>query len=490
MKPEQRDFLRLIKAAAFVNPFAEKRKRIDEQALEISGGRLEGQKNVLTNLVHRVALCLEAIEKRKGARRSSLSAEDKDLRDYGHLFYLFHHFCDQYDQHIHAQVKEKEQCLVVDFADDLLHMLNARGFSVADSERFFALFFQLRRAFYFISRIVGGSQSMCEFRARLWNTVFSNNISLYRQRLWNRMEDFSTLLLGETGAGKGMAAAAIGRSGYIPFLAKTSRFSESFVGAFTPINLCQYSQELIESELFGHRKGAFTGALDTHQGVLSRCSPCGSIFLDEIGEVSETVQIKLLKVLEDRNFTPVGSQRQERFSGRVIAATNRNLDNLRRSGRFRDDFYYRLCSNVIVIPPLRKRLQDDPGEIKQLLQVVVERILGQEEYTIAAPLIAELGEHFQQRQPPAYQWPGNIRELEQRARQYLLHGCCDWSPPSPERQTAAEQLIAKIEAGSLTCKNLQQQYCRLLYIQLKTYEAVARRTGLDRRTVKKYIDGQ
>src|SRR5256885_4529537 len=143
------------------------------------------------------------------------------------------------------------------------------------------------------------------------------------------MEEFSTLLLGETGTGKGTAAAAIGRSGFIPYDDKQHRFAESFTRSFVALNLSQHPETLIESELFGHRKGAFTGAVEAHEGIFARCSPHGAIFLDEIGDVSTPVQIKLLQVVEDRTFSPVGSHERQRFRGRVISATHKPLHELR-----------------------------------------------------------------------------------------------------------------------------------------------------------------
>jgi transcriptional regulator with PAS, ATPase and Fis domain len=191
---------------------------------------------------------------------------------------------------------------------------------------------------------------MADLRLHLWQNVFTGEVRLYERYLWNRMEDFSTLLLGETGTGKGTAAAAIGRSSFIPFDEKQGRFAESFMRGFISMNLSQFPETLIESELFGHRKGAFTGAVEAHQGVLARCSEYGAIFLDEIGDVPVPVQIKLLQVLQERQFCPVGSHEPARFRGRVIAATNRPLDKLREQGLFRDDFFYRLCSDIIHVP--------------------------------------------------------------------------------------------------------------------------------------------
>src|SRR5206468_6388704 len=130
----------------------------------------------------------------------------------------------------------------------------------------------------------------------------------------------------ETGTGKGTCASSIGRSGFIPFDERRGCFVESFTHGFTALNLSQFPETLIESELFGHRKGAFTGAVEAHEGVLARCSPYGAIFLDEIGDVSVPVQIKLLQVVQERIFCPVGRHEPIRFRGRVIAATNKSLD--------------------------------------------------------------------------------------------------------------------------------------------------------------------
>ena len=208
----------------------------------------------------------------------------------------------------------------VKFAGELLGRMRRRGIGAAESVRFFAIFYQLRRAYYFIVRgLIGQSPCMREFRRHLWQNVFTREVRLYERYLWNRMEDFSTLLLGETGTGKGTAAAAIGRSGYIPFDERQGRFAESFMRGFIALNLSQFPETLIESELFGHRKGAFTGAVEAHEGVLARCSPHGAIFLDEIGDVPVPVQIKLLQVLQERTFCPVGQPR----TGAVSRARDR-----------------------------------------------------------------------------------------------------------------------------------------------------------------------
>jgi transcriptional regulator with GAF, ATPase, and Fis domain len=293
------------------------------------------------------------------------------------------------------------------------------------------------------------------------------------------MEDFSTLLLGETGTGKGQAAAAIGRSAFIPYLPGERRFAANFAESFMAINLSQFPETLIESELFGHRKGAFTGAIEHYRGVFERCSAHGALFLDEIGEVSIPVQIKLLQVLQERSFTPLGGHEKKRFSGRVIAATNRALDALRGEGRFRDDFYYRLCSDVIEVPTLRQRIAESPAELQVLVRLIAGRIAGIEDDAVSAAILEKL--------PRGYAWPGNVRELEQAVRRIVMTG---GYAPAPAQAAPAEEemLLARLRAGELTAAELLGRYSAMLYRRLGTYAEVAKRTGLDPRTSRKYVE--
>jgi len=306
----------------------------------------------------------------------------------------------------------------------------------------------------------------------------------FEAALWNRMEDFSTLILGETGTGKGQVAAAIGRSAFIPYVPGERRFADNFAESFIALNLSQFPESLIESELFGHRKGAFTGAIDHHEGVFERCSAHGALFLDEIGEVAVPVQIKLLQVLQERTFTPIGGREKKRFSGRVIAATNQPLDRLRSEGRFREDFFYRLCSDVIRVPTLRERIAESSAELPALVRLLVERIAGPSASELAQGVLESLGATV----PKGYAWPGNVRELEQAVRRILLTGRY-----VPEAAVAASDedalLVEKLRAGELTAAELLARYSAMLHRRLGTYAEVAKRTGLDPRTTRKYIEG-
>ena len=484
LSAKDRRFFSLISQAGMSNPFSDERVELD---LKISGlfpgvSYEERLSKTIAEVVRRV----DRFETKGGADISLFSGEDRTLVEHAFLFDAFHRFIQQFDRFILKQMESGKTSLKVPFAGETLSLLAKRGFSAKSARRYFALFFQLRRAYFFIAQnLVGRSPGMKNLRRKLWNNVFTHNVSIYDRYLWNRMEDFSTLILGETGTGKGTAAGAIGRSGYIPFDEKEGRFAESFPRSFVSLNLSQFSESLIESELFGHKKGAFTGAIEDYEGVFERCSPYGSIFLDEIGEVSKPVQIKLLQVIEERRFRPVGSHETRRFRGRVIAATNRSMDELRGGGMLRDDFYYRLCSDVITVPPLRQRIQEDPEELDDLLAHTVTRLLGQPSPEIAEMVKQGIECHL----GPDYPWPGNVRELGQCVRRMLLNQTCtaDYSCGEPRDMVA--RLKQGIEHGNVDAQTLLSGYCRLLYERHGTFEAVARRTRLDRRTVKKYIQG-
>src|SRR5687768_14329304 len=359
------EFLAHLADVVFGNPFS--RKRAELVAALAPGtpfGDLTANREALARVVSaRLGPLIQA-----GAK---LSAEDRRLLEPALLYVCYHRYVPQIDALIERQARQAGPPLTVAFADEVIGELVQSGFSEEVAARYLALFFQLRRAFYFIHRSLAGEcESMRRLRESLWNNVFTHDMRGYDAALWNRMEDFSTLLLGETGTGKGQAAAAIGRSEFIPYLPAERRFAANFTETFIAINLSQFPEDLIESQLFGHRKGSFTGAIDHHQGVFERCSAHGALFLDEIGEVSVPVQIKLLQVLQERTFTPLGGRDKRRFSGRVIAATNQPLDSLRR------DFFYRLCSDVIRVPTLRQRIAESDEELPTLVRILVERLTG------------------------------------------------------------------------------------------------------------------
>ncbi|MFO7886035.1 MAG: sigma 54-interacting transcriptional regulator [Desulfobacteraceae bacterium] len=481
LNSEERAFFKTVYQAAFANPFGDLREELDVKIAGLfpSVPRRESADKCIEEIDTRI----KNLEKQGCGTLHAFKGQDKTIIRVVFLFDVFHKFREAFDELIDEQIRAGEDPVSAPFAEEAMHMLYKRGFPEEKLVHYFALSYQLRRAFYFISHsLVGRSPCMKKLKKKLWNNVFTHNIDLYDRFLWNRMEDFSTLILGETGTGKGTAAMAIGRSGFIPFDRKKGRFKASFTRAFSALNLSQFPETLLESELFGHKKGAFTGAVEDYQGVFDRCSPYGAILLDEIGEVSTPVQIKLLQVLQERVFTPVGSHDPSRFQGRVIAATNRSEKEIMQGNVFRKDFYYRLCSDIIAVPPLRQRIQEDKGELDDLLVFTVQRMTG----TSSREFIQQVKRVINQQLGPDYHWPGNVRELEQCVRRVLLRKTYEGVKKS-EPRGLKEQLVLGLEKGTIDAVELIAGYCTLLYEKHGTYGEVARCTHLDRRTVKKYI---
>lgn len=475
LNTQDRTFLCLVQKAIFTNPFSG--EWLDATAaISPSSKHITDNNKRIETLKDAVALHLHGLRDRGISTYKKLPAKDKTLFTYGVQFLLFHQFAPLLDKHIQKQIDAGPTPAIFDKADTIISALRQYGLTRKEACHTLALFFQMRRGFYFISQVIGNSKSAEQLRRDLWRIIFTDDISLYEKHLWDRMEDFSTLILGETGTGKGVAARAIGSSGFIPYDHLSRKFKVSFTEAFLPYNLSQISPQLLESELFGHKKGSFTGAISSHKGVFARCSRHGSIFLDEIGEISTQLQIKLLQILQERQFTPVGSQTPMRFSGRVIAATNQNISEMREKKLFRDDFYYRLCTETIHIPTLAKRFSEDSAELGLLVNIVLSKILGANDRSLANTITTIIKKLV----PDNYAWPGNVRELEQCVRRVLLKGSCDF-----ETKNSKQTLKAGIQ---IPASELLKQYCTTLYDQFNTYEAVARITHLDRRTVKRYID--
>ncbi|NVN89032.1 MAG: sigma-54-dependent Fis family transcriptional regulator [Desulfuromonadales bacterium] len=477
-----RDFFKNVSQAAFTNPFSQSRIEVDRRLADAPDSM--SWDDAVEQAVTRVSQRLRALKVRSSVDLSGYNEGDRELLRTALLFELYHQHRQKFDAFILKQLAAGDTPIPVPFAGTILSALVNIGLNNAAAQRYLAIFYQIRRAFYFIeSGLTGLSPAMQNLRLQLWNNIFTCNITWYEQHLWDRMEDFSTLLLGETGTGKGAAAAAIGRSGFIPFDERKGCFSESFTRSFIAINLSQYPESLLESELFGHKKGAFTGAIENHEGVFDRCSPHGSIFLDEIGDVSIPVQIKLLQVLQERTFAAVGSHERRRFQGRVIAATNRPLDEMRATGHFRNDFYYRLCSDIVTVPSLKERITEEPRELEALTGRILRRMVGEQAVEYAR-LVCDA---IRRDAGSDYAWPGNVRELEQAVRRIIITRHYKGDQALLNQKRSDNDLQEAIRAGSLDAESLLAGYCTALYQRHGTYEEVARITNLDRRTVKKYI---
>ncbi|HZK81419.1 MAG TPA: sigma 54-interacting transcriptional regulator, partial [Humisphaera sp.] len=371
-------------------------------------------------------------------------------------------------------------------AADLRHFLEIPGRDRPmpyEPAHLFALFYQVRRAFHHIfASLAGRSAAIVSLRAAIWQSIFTHDIARYRRSLYKRMGDFTTLITGPSGAGKELVARAIALSRYIPFDPVSQTFVEDFAGSFQALSLSALSPTLIESELFGHRRGAFTGALGDRAGWLETCPDHGAVFLDEVGEIDPLIQVKLLRVLQTRVFQRLGDTEPQLFRGKILAATNRNLAVEMESGRFRRDFYYRLCSDMIQTPSLADQLRQTPDELKDLILFIARREAGDEAESLADEVMAWVEKSLGH----DYAWPGNFRELEQCVRNVLLRR--EYHPAVLPAKDADDEFSKRMLAGSLTADELLRGYCTLVYKRCGSYEETARRVKLDRRTVKDKVD--
>jgi len=243
------------------------------------------------------------------------------------------------------------------------------------------------RSFEEIERIAEGRKTKFPFRDIVGKTPRI-------RRIFDLVEvvkdtDSTVLITGESGTGKGLFARAI------------HELSPRRDLPFVKVNCAALTETLLESEMFGHVKGAFTGAVADKVGRFEAADG-GTIFLDEIGEISPALQVKLLRAIQDREFERVGSSRTQRVDVRVIAATNRELKEEMRAGRFREDLFYRLNVIPILVPPLRERREDIPYLVDHVLKVLRRR--GMDRVRAVSPEAM--------RCLMEYPWPGNVRELE------------------------------------------------------------------------------
>ncbi len=479
LKAKERNFFNLIYSKVLVNPFTDYSLEL-EIAITGNKGPLDG-KDLADGFNIVIDKFISDIDTRLGrpAVLDNFSGKDRELFYYCVCFRLYHDCIFDFDELALKQLSQENKSLTVPFADNIIGQLCNRGFDLEHTCMVFSYFYQLRRSWLFITtRLSGNSSCMQNFRAALWNNIFTSSVEIYTKTLWYRMEDFSTLFLGPTGSGKGAAAQAIGYSSFIPFNYDKKRFDVSYLQNFVSVNLSQFPETLVESELFGHSRGAFTGAVDSYNGMFSRCNQYGSIFLDEIAEIQLHTQVKLLQVLEERTYTPLGSHTVNRFQGRVIGATHQPIDEFCREGKFRDDLYYRLCSDVINVPSLRQRLDERPDDLTDLVEHLFERMLGHKD----SSLINLILDTLQREIPFNYSWPGNVRELAQLIRRIIIKKTCKL----PEIHTSAPPVSNNIFSEELTVSDLTAQYCRQLYDKYQSYQEVSKITGLNWRTVKKY----
>jgi DNA-binding NtrC family response regulator len=279
-----------------------------------------------------------------------------------------------------------------------------------------------------------------------------NNLAFLAHKIKDAVSPI--LIQGETGTGKGVLAHWFHDQG--------SRAQQPFVD----LNCGSFSRELLESELFGHEKGAFTGAIQTKTGLLE-IGDRGTVFLDEIGDVDLSIQPKLLKVLEEKQFRRLGSVCDKKVNIRLIAATHQDLRKLVREQRFRSDLFFRINTIALTMPALRERPEDIPL-LSQLFLASLAEDMGGEEIELASSALRAL---------QSYSWPGNVREL---------HNVLERAVLLKEGSTVTEadlhfEVDEDTDQLQPTLKNLERRYIRsVLAMEGGRVGAAARRLGMAR----------
>mgnify|MGYP001188736208 FL=1 len=493
MKKSKLSFLlESIHTLAFVNPFADQRDEVEGIILSQMGclakpiERNPKFTKEFNQVLHWVEEGEQALQGGMAKEfDSTLQAEQMASLAY---FSLYHQLVDDLDalidcaesdsisnrklfKKIEAGIKQRRPLV-----------LGARSAMWEKPEHLFACFYQLRRAFLCVfNEIVGWTEPMRALRARVWESVFTKDMLSYQQWMHESVGRFPTLILGPTGSGKEIVARAIGLSRFIPYDSQSGQFASNPTKSFCPVNLSALTETLIESELFGHRKGAFTGAMRDHAGIFKTAGPYGTVFLDEIGEVPESIQVKLLRILQSGEFQSIGGDARSFFEGKIIAATHRDLGQEVSQGRMREDFFYRLCGDQVNTIALKEILSANPKEIENSIHYICSKLFGKEG---AKELSFRVVDRLKSVVPKNYPWPGNFRELEQAVRNIIVHD--EFVPLGNDRENGID--IGKIFMDTeVTLSEWSQIYARKAYGNAGSYREAARRLDADQRTVKKLV---
>ena len=495
LNSDDRHFLEAVVKVSYANPFFADRIDYERQALgtefdesqanwNLLGDDPETHQNNTRKIADRAYSIVDGIQQllKKGV---PTGRQELQLYEDTVLFLLYYYYAQRFKDSIINPRKDQTYEYYKEFTHYWRHFFKhpvQNLPSQKETAHIFACFFQVRRAFYYIFRaIIGRSAVAACLRGMVWESIFTHDMRRYRRDFYKRMGDFSTLVIGPTGSGKELVARAIGLSRYIAFNPKSLRFKNDFSENFFPINLSALPSTLIESELFGHRRGAFTGALEDRKGWLAVCPKEGTVFLDEIGDLDPLVQVKLLRVIQNRSFQPLGTTSEAVFHGKIIAATHRNIHLSMENGDFRKDFYYRLCSDIITTPSLHQQISEAPDVLGDLVYYIAQKVAGPEGEKIADEVLAWIHKKL----GIEYSWPGNIRELEQCVRSIIIRR--QYQPAAEQIDRQADRMMNSFREGVLTLDEICRLYCTHVYARMGSYVETARRLKIDRRTVKKFV---
>ena len=329
-----------------------------------------------------------------------------------------------------------------------------------------------------LQALQGSSSAMADLRRRVWAACFGHSLrrALEMERV---IRDHDVLLLGETGTGKELVAQALlaGRPG-------------DSAGAPAPsasLNAAAVPETLVESELFGHVKGAFTGATESRAGRI-RSADGGTLFLDEVGDLPTTTQVKLLRVIETNEVIPVGSDVVHRAEVRYVAATHKDLGAMVESRSFRQDLFERLAGNVVRLPPLRERPEDIPAIGEHFVRGYIGAGLTRDDD------VDRLQSWLHAPTTRSYAWPGNVRELQNALRNLMLglepglRGRRSATGPASSSET---RIPDRVQRGVASLAEVRGWYVGEVMGRSEGNMSVAARVlGVDRTTVRRYVRGR
>lgn len=299
-------------------------------------------------------------------------------------------------------------------------------------------------------------------------------IGLYKEIARVAPTRSTILIVGESGAGKELVARSI------------HQHSTRSAGSFVAVNCGALTETLLEAELFGHVRGAFTGAVTDRKGLWEEAAG-GTLFLDEVGETSPALQVKLLRALQEGEVRRVGASRTTQVDARILAATNRNLEQDVKAGKFREDLFYRLSVVTLRVPALKERRTDIPLLAERFLAMVLDRE-GHKQLTLSEETIRTL---------VAYNWPGNVRELESAIEYAVLHARGHAIAPEdlPEKlqsanvRSAARSPLSALFEDLPALDELERRYLLyILEIAGGNRTRAAEILGIDRRTLYRMIE--
>jgi DNA-binding NtrC family response regulator len=365
--------------------------------------------------------------------------------------------------------------------------------------------YQARRAFHVLhSTLRGVSIEAGRLRARVWNACFpGGDLMKYARGGHAKRDGVHLLILGDTGTGKELVARALAYARPLPYVEADHRFAGRATEGFHVVNTSGLPVTLVDSLLFGHRKGAFTGADRDALGVLAKCALGEVLFLDEFGDLSPEVQLKLLRVIEHRKYTPLGATEERSLGGTLVFAAQPALF---RSRGFRRDMRHRLNDHVIHLPSLRARIDSDPAELPFLVRLFARQVAepADAEALVAAVLRIALG------RLQNHAWTGNVREL--KACVSCVHEQREYEPPSgfaeptsaaarppaapvpvpvpapPALPGPGAELARAMLEGTMSVAELRHRYILYVYALAGSYVEAARRLQVDWRTVRAAVE--